>query len=118
MQTRVALVSVWYVVAMDRQRKKELPFRVDRIRAATLTEEEYLVPDDFTAERYRREEMYVDSGEEATVEVRYVGSAAKRVRESSSRRDLEERPGGQVVRRYRTGPRAGGPDPGRGDRAG
>src|SRR5438552_3911 len=63
--------GVWYVVAMDRQRGKELPFRVDRIREATLTEEEYLVPDEFTAERYRREEMYEDSGEEAPVRVRF-----------------------------------------------
>ena len=98
--------GVWYVVANDHQRGKELPFRVDRIRSVTLTTQEYLVPDDFTAERYRREEMYEGSGDEATVEVRFSAPAAKRVRETAPRKDLEEKPGGEIVRTFRTGPRA------------
>ena len=48
--------GVWYVIAKDDERGRELPFRVDRIREVTLTDREYLVPDDFTTARYRREE--------------------------------------------------------------
>ena len=98
--------GVWYVVARDRQRDKELPFRVDRIRSTESTGEEYLVPDDFTAERYRREEMYEGSGDDAAVRVRFDASAAKRIRETTGRRDLEERPGGEIVKTFKTGPRA------------
>jgi proteasome accessory factor C len=98
--------GVWYVVAHCRSRKAELPFRVDRIRTAELTREEYLVPDDFSLERYRSPEPYVDAGEEQPVRVRFSAAVAERVRESTPKRDLEERPGGEVVRTYRTGPRA------------
>jgi predicted DNA-binding transcriptional regulator YafY len=98
--------GVWYVVAYCRLRRAELPFRVDRIREVSLTQEEYLVPDDFSIERYRRPEMYVDTGEETTVRVRFSPAVAERIRESTPRRDLEEGPKGELVRTFRTGPRA------------
>jgi proteasome accessory factor C len=98
--------GVWYVVARDDRRDRELPFRVDRIREVTLTERPYEVPDAFTAERYRRDEMYVDSGEETAVKVRFTGRAANRVREGAARRDLEEPSPGVVVRTFRTADRA------------
>jgi len=98
--------GVWYVVARDSLRGRELPFRVDRIRTVTLTEREYLVPDDFTAERYRRQEMYEEGGDEVAVKVWFAEAAAPRVLESAARRDVEARPDGSVVRTFRTGPRA------------
>lgn len=98
--------GVWYVIARDRLRERELPFRVDRIRETTLTAEEYLVPDAFTAERYRRAEMYEDSGDETAVKVRFAASVAKRIRESTPRKDLAEAENGDVVKTFRTGPRA------------
>lgn len=97
--------GAWYVIARDDLRGKELPFRVDRIRSLSLTDREYLVPDEFTTERYRREEMYEESGDEVPVRVRFLASVANRETEGVARRDLEARPNGDVVRTYRTGPR-------------
>ncbi|MCC7137279.1 MAG: WYL domain-containing protein [Planctomycetes bacterium] len=98
--------GTWYVVARDSLRARELPFRVDRIRSAALTEREYLVPDDFTAERYRGDEMYRDAGDEVPVRVRFSGRAAPWVADGVARKDLEVRADGSVVRTFRTGPRA------------
>ena len=98
--------GVWYVIAKDDERGRELPFRVDRIRDVVLTDREYLVPDEFTTARYRREEMYQDSGEEQPVRVRFSAAAAGRGSEGASRRDLDVRSSGEVVRTFRTGPRA------------
>jgi proteasome accessory factor C len=98
--------GVWYVVARCRLRQRELPFRVDRIRDARPTAEEYLVPDDFSIERYRRPDLYVDTGDETPVRVRFSAAVAERMREASPRRDLQDGPDGSVVRTFRTGPRA------------
>jgi proteasome accessory factor C len=99
--------GVWYVVARCRLRERELPFRVDRIREAALTRDEYLVPDDFSIERYRRPDLYEDAGGDATpVRVRFSAAVAERMRESTPKKDLDEGAGGEVVRTYRTGPRA------------
>ena len=98
--------GVWYVIARDRMRGQELPFRVDRVRTVELTQEEYLVPDDWTAQRYRKEEMYADTGDETPVRVKFSAAVAGRVKEETSRKDLAELAGGQVIRTYRTGPRA------------
>lgn len=98
--------GVWYVVARDSIRGRELPFRVDRIRTVEPTGREYLVPDDFTAERYRREEMYEQAGDEVAVRVRFRERVAHRLAESVARRDLEREPDGSVVRTFRTGPRS------------
>src|SRR5687767_501263 len=98
--------GTWYVVARDSLRGKELPFRVDRIREVVPTDREYLVPDDFTTERYRRDEMYVDGGDEVAVKVRFSGRVAGRVAESAPRRDVDTRADGSIVRTFRTGPRA------------
>ena len=64
------------------------------------------MPDDFTAERYRREEMYEQAGDEVAVKVRFSERVAHRVVESASKKDLEAAPGGAVVRTFRTGPRS------------
>ncbi|HVG94474.1 MAG TPA: WYL domain-containing protein [Planctomycetota bacterium] len=98
--------GTWYVVARDSQRGRELPFRVDRIRSVELTTRGYEVPDDFTAERYRRDEMYVEGGDEVAVRVRFTERAAARATEGAPRRDVEARPDGSVVRTFRTGERA------------
>jgi len=98
--------GVWYVVARDSIRARELPFRVDRIRTVALTSREYLVPDDFTAERYRREEMYEQAGDEVAVKVRFSERVAHRVVESAPKKDLELGADGRVVRTFRTGPRS------------
>ena len=70
-------------------------------------EREYLVPDDFTAERYRREEMYEQAGDEVRGEGPLL--RARRRTASSSRRPRRTSrspPDGGVVRTFRTGPRS------------
>src|SRR5262245_41426865 len=98
--------GTWYVVAKDSIRDRELPFRVDRIRSVEATAREYLVPDDFTAERYRGDAMYQDVGDEIPVRVRFSERVAPFALDSASRRDVESLPNGSIVRTYRTGPRA------------
>jgi proteasome accessory factor C len=98
--------GTWYVVARDSLRGRELPFRIDRIRTVELTTREYLVPDDFTAERYRGDAMYLDVGDEMPVRVRLSERVAAWAVESAPRRDVEVRADGSVVRTFRTGPRA------------
>ena len=95
----------WYVIARDRLRERVSSFRVDRIREAVLlADEEYEVPDDFTAEDYRRDELYHPGPDDVAVKVRFAPSAAGRVREETERRYLSEQPDGSVVRTFHTSP--------------
>ena len=74
----------WYVVAHDRRRERIVSFRVDRIREAVLlVDEEYEVPDDFTAESYRRDEIYQPGPEDVAVKVRFAPGAAARTAASA-----------------------------------
>jgi proteasome accessory factor C len=91
----------WYVIARDQQRGDQLPFRVDRIRTAELLRQEYEVPDDFTAEAYRRDDMWQEGEKDVVVKVRFSAAVAGRVREEAPRRDLHDLPGGELVRSFR-----------------
>jgi proteasome accessory factor C len=91
----------WYVVGRDSERDAVLPFRVDRIREAALAAEEYEVPDEFTTEAYRRDEMWTEGPEDVVVKVRFAPAATARVREEAARRDLQETPDGGVIRSFR-----------------
>ncbi len=91
----------WYVVGRDSERGAVLPFRVDRIRAAVPTSEEYEVPDDFTTEEYRKDEMWTEGPEDVVVKVRFSPGATARVREEAAKKDLQETPDGGVVRSFR-----------------
>ncbi len=95
----------WYVIARDRLRDRVASFRVDRIREAVLlADEEYEVPDDFTAESYRRDELYHPGPEDVAVKVRFAPEAAGRVREETERKLLSEQPDGSVIRTFYTAP--------------
>jgi proteasome accessory factor C len=91
----------WYVIARDSERGAVLPFRVDRIRAASLATDEYEVPDDFTTEAYRRDDMWTEGSEDVVVKVRFSPAATARVREEAARRDVQDQPDGGVVRSFR-----------------
>jgi len=92
----------WYVVARDHARGRILPFRVDRIREAVLLPgTEYEVPDGFTAEEYRRDELWKEGPDDVEVQVAFGPSVAARMREGVDRRRLRELPDGGVVRTYR-----------------
>jgi proteasome accessory factor C len=92
----------WYVIGRDPLHDRELAFRVDRIRnAVLLAGEEYEVPDSFTAESYRRDEMWREGPEDIEVRVAFSAAAAPRAREDADKKDLRERPDGGVLRTYR-----------------
>lgn len=92
----------WYVVARDHTRGRELPFRVDRIREALLLPgTEYEVPESFTAEEYRRDELWKEGPDDVEVQVSFSPTAAARMREGVERRRLRELADGGVVRTYR-----------------
>ncbi len=95
----------WYVIAHDRLRDRMASFRVDRLRAAVLLPtEEYEVPDDFTAEAFRRDDLYTPRPGDLAVKVRFSAAAAGRVREETAKKFLQERPDGQVVKTYKIAP--------------
>ncbi len=92
----------WYVIAADQAREGEIPFRVDRIRHARVRPgDEYEVPDGFTIEDFRQDEMWTRAPTDVEVKVRFSPAAAARVREDSERRSLREQADGSVVRTFR-----------------
>ncbi len=95
----------WYVIAHDRLRDRMVSFRVDRLRSAVLLpDEEYEVPDDFTAEQFRRDDLYTPQADDLAVKVRFEQSLAARMREETDRKSLQELPDGRVVKTFRMAP--------------
>jgi predicted DNA-binding transcriptional regulator YafY len=92
----------WYCVAWDSVRRTGIPFRVDRIRAVTVLEEGYEVPEAFDAARWRSFDLYRPRGDESTVRILFGPEVARFIREQSDPRELEERADGSVVRRLRS----------------
>ena len=91
----------WYAIARDELREMEIPFRVDRMRnPRILADREYEVPDDFTTEKFRRDEMRVRRPDDLAVRVRFSSRVATRVREEAEKGTLQSQPGGGVVRTY------------------
>ncbi len=95
----------WYVVGRDLLRGRETSFRIDRIRTAVaLPDEEYEVPDDFTTEKFRRDDVFTPSRKDIAVKVRFSPSAAARVREETERKALQEASDGGVIKTFRIAP--------------
>lgn len=91
----------WYVIARDGLRGIEIPFRVDRIRGAEiLSGREYEVPEDFTTEKFRRDEMRVRRPDDMSVRVRFSSHVATRVREEAEKGTIQSVAGGDVIRTY------------------
>lgn len=91
----------WYVIARDPARQLEIPFRVDRIRNAELVpDSEYEVPDDFTTEKFRRDEMRARRPDDLAVRVRFSARVAARVREEAEKGTMQSFAGGGVIRTY------------------
>lgn len=91
----------WYVVARDHTRGRQLPFRVDRIHEATLLPgTEYEVPEDFTAQEYRRDDLWKEGPDDVEVRVAFSPGVAARMCEGVPRRRLRDQPDGSVVRTY------------------
>ncbi len=95
----------WYVIAKDRLRGRVVSFRVDRIRRAVLlSDESYEVPDDFTAETYRRDQLYRPAPGDVAVKVRFGPAVAARVREETERKYVSDGADGSVVRTFSAHP--------------
>ncbi len=92
----------FYLVGRDSVRGKELSFRVDRIRSVELTDERFEKPRGFSAQRYRRGDLYRPGPGDLSVKVRYAAAAARQVRELCPPAELAIRPQGSVERTMRT----------------
>jgi proteasome accessory factor C len=71
----VAALGRWYLVGLDHNSSEERMFRVDRIKSATLTEDDAPAPDDFDAERYRG--AFVGREDQQTVMMEISADAAR-----------------------------------------
>jgi proteasome accessory factor C len=91
-------LGYWYAVGHDSKRDEVRIFKVERIRAARLTDERFEVPASFDAERYRRRRMFVGDPQR-TARVRFSASVARTLREDWSAARLEIEPDGSVVAR-------------------
>lgn len=92
----------FYLIGRDSLRGKELSFRVDRIRSVTLTERGFEKPRAFSAQRYRRPELYRPGAADHVVRMRFAPEAARYVREQSPSAELIEKTGGALERVMRT----------------
>ncbi|NOZ24075.1 MAG: WYL domain-containing protein [Planctomycetes bacterium] len=89
----------WYMVAYCRLRKKELPFRVDRIKSLRVLDSTYKIPKRFDLSRYEREEMYIPKHPGQDVAVRFDAELARWVKEDvPPGRIVEQEDGGIVLR--------------------
>ncbi|MCZ6574254.1 MAG: WYL domain-containing protein [Planctomycetota bacterium] len=92
----------YYLIGRDDFRKKELHFRIDRMRSIQLTDATFERPASFQAQRYRRSEMYRPGPKDTAVRVRFAPEAVRFVREASPPEELKERKDGSLERTLRT----------------
>lgn len=71
----VAALGRWYFVGLDHNSDEERMFRVDRIKKASLTDDDAPAPADFDAERYKG--AFVGRGDQATVTMEISPDAAR-----------------------------------------
>jgi len=88
--------GVWYVVAFCERREREVPFRVDRIKALEALEATFDAPDDFDIDRYGRAEMYVPSERDVRVEIRFDAQLARWIQEEMRGQSIEQQPDGSI----------------------
>lgn len=71
-----------YVVAHDRLRSALRTFKVERIQAAELLHEHYVIPENFDAYKWLESSWGIITEDEVEVRLRFTPAAARRVRES------------------------------------
>ena len=71
-----------YVVAHDRLRNALRTFKVERIQAAELLPEHYVIPEDFDVYKWLESSWGIIAEEEVEVRLRFTPAVARRVRES------------------------------------
>ena len=71
----IAALGRWYLVAFDRLSGEERMFRLDRMKIATITDENAEVPDDFDPERYKG--AFTGAGDQTRVSLEISPGAAR-----------------------------------------
>jgi len=87
----------WYVVGHCLLRDRELPFRVDRIRALRVLDETFDVPRSFNLEKYRRATMYFPTSRDLRVKLRIAPELARWVREEHPAGKIRDLPDGGLI---------------------
>jgi len=98
--------SARYLMAYDGLRKRVLPLRVDRVRAARVLEaEHFTVPARFTLDAYRKREMKFPKRPAQTVKVRFAREVARWMREDRDYRGdpVEETAEGDLIVTHKAG---------------
>lgn len=98
----------WILVAYDHLRGAVRDFKIDRIRAATLLDERYAIPDDFDVKAYRGSAWGLlrgEAGDPVDVELLFTERAGRWVQEEPRGVPLriEDQPDGHVHVRLRAG---------------
>lgn len=92
----ISHAGVWYVVAFCERRQREVPFRIDRIKALETQEATFEVPDDFDIERYGQAEMYVPSARDVKVEIRFDAHLARWIEEEMRGQSVQKQADGSI----------------------
>ncbi len=87
----------WYLAGDCHLRRRELLFRLDRIKSVETTDEKFSFPRRFKPAKYRRKSIYQPAAEHIRCEICFPPWAARRVREALSARVLKTLPDGRVV---------------------
>ena len=91
-------LGYWYAVGHDGSRDEVRIFKVERIRAARLTDDRFEIPATFDAEKYRRRRMFVGENER-TARVRFFPPVARVLAEDWPASRIEKEVDGSIVAR-------------------
>ena len=94
--------GVWYMIGFCKLRGKELPFRVDRIKALRQLQSGFEIPPDFDVKKYTRTEIYLPWRKEREVKVLFSPDISRWIRENAEQGTVEERDDGAVVLTIKT----------------
>jgi proteasome accessory factor C len=86
-----------YLVAWDPRRRKECLFKVERVAAATLTDERFQRPASFKLSRYQKADKLLRGRGHEEARVRFSGEAARIIREEWPPRLVEDGGDGTAI---------------------
>jgi len=92
----VSHAGEWYVVAYCEKRRREVPFRADRIKTLSTVDETFEPPAGFDIEAYRRADMYAPSARDIEVVIRFSPNLARWIREEMPTAEIEPQPDGGI----------------------
>lgn len=87
----------WYFVGHCLLRDRELPFRVDRIRALKVLDKTFDPPKKFNIEKYRRPQMYFPTMRDMRVKLRVVPEYARWIHDELPEAKTRRLPDGGII---------------------